>query len=152
MVTTGLRWRPMDRDFTSEVDPHEVNRKNKLQALSPIFYILCFEIKQHIHTHIHLSSVCLRRRTKHSVCHGAALRNLDTFLQNCQGTTPILSRQICQDMLYLHGKCQVHIQKKWIRTSTWTGSTYSSNSPHMAGVLARYLRGTAIPNAQCVSR
>jgi len=32
------------------------------------------------------------------------------------------------------------------------GSTYSSNGPHMAGVLARYLRGTATPNAQCVSR
>jgi len=32
------------------------------------------------------------------------------------------------------------------------GSTYSSNGPHMVGVLARYLRGTATPNAQCVSR
>ena len=32
------------------------------------------------------------------------------------------------------------------------GSTYSSNGPHMDGVLARYLRGTATPNAQSVSR
>jgi len=32
------------------------------------------------------------------------------------------------------------------------GSTYSSNGPHMDGFLARYLRGTATPNAQCVSR
>jgi len=32
------------------------------------------------------------------------------------------------------------------------GSTYSSNGPHMDGVLAKYLRGTATPNAQCVSR